>query len=99
MKTISARFRPAWRRQVLVSFATIVLFVTLGFWDSRATIGLPYRANGFLGPLLLAGFAFFTWRNWRCPQCNGRVSMNGRYFCSRCARAWVEKRGASSNAA
>jgi hypothetical protein len=79
------RLKATWRRQALVTVAFLPVFLTIGFWDSEAVVGLPYRLNGILGLCILAAFLFFTWRNWRCPECSTRLPFALGATCMTCA--------------
>ena len=79
------RLKATWRRQALATLAFLPVFLTIGFWDSVAVVGLPYRLNGILGLCILAAFLFFTWRNWRCPECSTRLPLAFGATCKTCA--------------
>jgi hypothetical protein len=79
------RLKATWRRQALATVAFVPVFVTIGFWDSKAVVGLPYRLNSFLGLSILAAFVVFTWRNWRCPECSSHLPLGFGATCKRCA--------------
>lgn len=85
--TVPQRYALRRQRQVIVTAIAFVLWLPFGA-HCRGGHALESRAGGLMALVALVAYAVFSFRNWRCPACDGSFgrALDPR-FCPECGVA------------